>query len=58
MSAADNLHDELVVDTSGWVRIHCDKCGQSNYYDPEFAKTVTECFGCAVMHMIPGKTIK
>lgn len=30
----------------GFVRVHCDKCGQENYYDPEFAKTMTQCFGC------------
>lgn len=30
----------------GWVKIACDKCGKDNWYEPEFAKTVTQCFGC------------
>lgn len=40
--------DELADDPEalGWVKIHCDKCGHDNWYDPEFAKTATQCFGC------------
>lgn len=41
--------DELLEnpERQGFVKIYCDKCGTDNYYDPEYAKTVTQCFGCS-----------
>ena len=48
MAGKEVTLDELFADPEafGFVRIACDKCGTANYYDPEFAKTVTECMGC------------
>lgn len=40
------MEKELVIDTTGWVKIHCDKCNLDNYYGPEYAKEVMQCFGC------------
>jgi len=40
-------------EANGFVNIHCDKCGQDNFYEPEFAKTVTQCFGCMPVGGIP-----
>jgi len=42
----DEEEKQLEINTSGWVEIYCDKCNTTNSYDPEYAKTVPQCFGC------------
>ncbi len=38
---------ELQINTTGWIEISCDKCGQTSCYDPAFYQEgVTTCFGC------------
>jgi hypothetical protein len=38
---------DLQINTTGWIEIHCEKCGSTSHYDPAFYKEgVTTCFGC------------
>lgn len=37
---------QLKIDTTGWVEISCDKCGQVCLYDPSVVDQITQCFGC------------
>lgn len=40
------MTDELVIETSGWIEVSCDKCGTTSCYAPAFYKPETPCFGC------------
>ena len=47
--------DDLIENPQmyGFIKIHCDKCGQDNYYAPDIANTITQCFGCTPVGGLP-----
>ena len=36
----------LDIDTSGWIKITCDKCGTTSSYNVKSIDDIKQCFGC------------